>query len=118
MDVVVAGRYPHDLFPGWVPGERRSVDVMDADSGAMLAQLTTPGTDKIISLNRFAPAGDALLSGMGQTVLVWRQRPVVEAEESKDLFREKESNLKNLLIEEWPEFKPIKPSGKRKKLKD
>lgn len=64
---------------------------------------------------QFSGSGDALLSGMGQTILIWKQKP----EESEvTAYQEKISNLKNLMVEEWPGYKPrSKPSAKSKKLK-
>eukprot|EP00095_Tigriopus_kingsejongensis_P012207 snap_masked-scaffold927_size80360-processed-gene-0.5 protein:Tk12207 transcript:snap_masked-scaffold927_size80360-processed-gene-0.5-mRNA-1 annotation:"dna damage-binding protein 2" len=102
-DIVVAGRYPHELFPDYQVGEPRSVDFLDPDSGKMLFQLTQPGMTNIISLNLFSPTGDAMLSGMASTVLVWKQRPpsTLEAKE-QTIFQEKESNIENLMAQFVP----------------
>ncbi len=72
---MVAGRYPDEKFPGYVAGELRTIDIINPDTGAMEAQISQPGLNKIASLNLFSPTGDALLSGMGQTVNVWKQKP-------------------------------------------
>ena len=118
VDLAVVGRYPHDQFPGWLPGERRSVDVLDPDSGATLLNMTTPGIDKIISLNAFSNSGDALLSGMSGTVLIWKKKPRVEEDEVEGVYQTRESNVEDLKVEEWPEFKPIKrPREKKMKKK-
>lgn len=115
VDIAVAGRYPDEKSPDFVPGELRSIDMIDADTGSTLYQLHEPGLNKISSLNQFSGSGDALLSGMGQTILIWKQKP----EESEvTAYQEKISNLKNLMVEEWPGYKPrSKPSAKSKKLK-
>lgn len=70
--------------------------------------------EHLLSL-QFSGSGDALLSGMGQTILIWKQKP----EESEvTAYQEKISNLKNLMVEEWPGYKPpSKPSAKSKKQK-
>jgi hypothetical protein len=62
---------------------------------------------------QFSGSGDALLSGMGQTVLIWKQKP----EESEvSAYQERISNLKDVMVQEWPGYKPVKKS-KSKKLK-
>ena len=65
---------------------------------------------------QFSGSGDALLSGMGQTILVWKQKP----EESEvSAYQERISNLKDVMVQEWPGYKPApKPASKKsKKLK-
>jgi hypothetical protein len=66
---------------------------------------------------QFSGSGDALLSGMGQTILIWKQKP----EESEvTAYQEKISNMKNLMVEEWPGYKPPSKvrSKKMKKMED
>ncbi|TRY68670.1 hypothetical protein TCAL_03028 [Tigriopus californicus] len=111
-DIVLAGRYPHDQFPGYEAGEQRSVDFIDPDDGKMLFQLTQPGMNNIISLNLFSPSGDAMLSGMSSTVLIWKPKPKFEMDEK--LYKETESNIKDLMVEEWPEHRPKRAKNKKK----
>jgi hypothetical protein len=51
---------------------------------------------------------------MGQTILVWKQKP---EDAEVHAYQEKISNLKNLMVEEWPGYKPLTKSVKSKKLK-
>ena len=53
VDVVVAGRYPDPAFPGTLPGELRTVDFFDPDTGDVMHQLSEPNINKIMSLNRY-----------------------------------------------------------------
>ena len=55
------------------------------------------------------------MSGMGQTILIWKQKPE-DLEDS--VYQEKKSNVKNLTVEEWPGYRPQKKSAKSKKLKN
>ncbi|XP_069683718.1 DNA damage-binding protein 2-like [Periplaneta americana] len=71
-DVIVVGRYPDKSFPGYVPGELRTIDFYDAETGAYQYGLTQQGIIGIISLNRFNILGDTLASGMGFNILIWR----------------------------------------------
>ena len=113
VDLVVAGRYPDEKFPGYVSGELRTIDVMNPDSGAMECQISQDGVTKISSLNLMSPDGNALLSGMGTTINIWKQKPVDE-EEMK--YEEKRTNVKDVVVEEWPGFKPKgKKGGKNTK---
>ena len=52
VDMVVVGRYPDEKFQDFVPGELRTIDCIDADSGVNLLQLHEPGINKISSLNQ------------------------------------------------------------------
>ena len=52
---------------------------------------------------------------MGQTILIWKQKPE-DLEDSA--YQEKKSNVKNLTVEEWPGYRPQKKSAKSKKLKN
>jgi len=108
VDLVIAGRYPDEKFPGYVPGELRTIDVMNPDSGNMECQISQPGLNKISSLNLFSPDGNAMLSGMGQTVLIWKPKPKEEVK-----YEERKSNVKDIVVEEWPGYKPSKKPAKK-----
>ncbi|XP_038076438.1 DNA damage-binding protein 2-like isoform X2 [Patiria miniata] len=71
-DLVVVGRYPDENFPGYREGEKRSIDVFDANTGEMVCQLLDPSVSGIASLNKFSPSGDSLASGMGYNILIWK----------------------------------------------
>lgn len=111
-DIVLAGRYPHDEFPGYEAGEQRSVDFFDPDDGKILLQLTQPGMSKIISLNLFSPSGDVMLSGMASTVLIWKPKPRFEMDEK--MYKETQTNIKDLMVQEWPEHCPKRAKNKKK----
>jgi len=115
VDLVVAGRYPDPNFPGFIEGERRSIDIMNPDNGAMECQIVQDGYNKISSLNLFSPTGNAMISGMGQTICIWKQKPVEEVK-----YEEKPTNMTDIVVEEWPGFKPQKakknPTKKSKKI--
>jgi len=103
VDLVVAGRYPDENFPGYVSGELRTIDIMNPGNGSMECQISQMGINKISSLNQFSPDGKSLLSGMGQTVLIWKQKP------NEDVtYEEKKSNVKDIVVEEWPGYKPAR----------
>ncbi|KAM4617770.1 DNA damage-binding protein 2 [Discoglossus pictus] len=70
-DLIVAGRYPDPLFPGYKADELRTVDVFDGQTGNVVCQLYDPYASGIISLNKFNPMGDLLASGMGFNILIW-----------------------------------------------
>jgi len=115
VDLIVAGRYPDENFPGYVAGELRTIDIMNPGNGNMECQISQLGINKISSLNQFSPDGKSLLSGMGQTVLIWKQKP------NEDVtYEEKKSNVKDIVVEEWPGYKPTKskkaPAKKSKKV--
>ncbi|KAG7262669.1 hypothetical protein CRUP_012548 [Coryphaenoides rupestris] len=69
-DLIVAGRYPDDKV---LPGDRRTVDVYDANTGALVHQLSDPNASGIIPVNKFNSRGDVIASGMGVNILVWKQ---------------------------------------------
>ncbi|XP_017547458.1 DNA damage-binding protein 2 isoform X2 [Pygocentrus nattereri] len=73
-DLIVAGRYPDDRV---FPDDERTVDVFDANTGRLVHQLRDPNTHGIVSLNKFSPVGDALASGMGYNILIWKQDDTV-----------------------------------------
>ena len=88
---------------------------MNPGNGNMECQISQLGINKISSLNQFSPYGKSLLSGMGQTVLIWKQKP------NEDVtYEEKKSNVKDIVVEEWPGYKPTKskkaPTKKSKKV--
>ena len=111
VDLVVAGRYPDEKFPGYVAGELRTIDVMNPDSGVMECQISQDGVNKISSLNLMSPDGNALLSGMGTSINIWKQKPVDEDMK----YEEKRTNVKDVVVEEWPGFKPKGKGGKNTK---
>lgn len=51
VDTIVAGRYPDPKLEGYVEDEPRSNDIIDADSGDIIAKLTDPGIKGIISVS-------------------------------------------------------------------
>ena len=110
VDLVIAGRYPDEKFPGYVQGELRTIDVMNPDNGAMECQISQEGFGKISSLNLFSPSGNAMLSGMGTSVLVWKQKPNEDVQ-----YEEKLSNMKDIVVEEWPGYKPQNAKSKKAK---
>ena len=85
----------------FISGELRTIDVMNPDSGTMECQISQDGYNKISSLNLFSPNGNAILSGMGQTVLIWKQKPIDDVK-----YEEKKTNVKDIVVEEWPGYKP------------
>ena len=112
VDIAVAGRYPDNNFPGTLPGELRSVDLFDPESGEILHQLVEPHMNLIMSLNRFSPSGDALLSCAGRSALIWKRRP----EDGKAKYYLNKATNEAYSVEEWPGFKPPANSrGKNKK---
>ena len=85
---------------------------MNPDNGAMECQISQVGINKISSLNQFSPDGNAMLSGMGQTVVIWKQKPSEEV-----TYQEKKSNVKDIVVEEWPGYKPkTKKAASKKKI--
>ena len=117
-DVVFAGRYPDPQFPDYHPGEIRSIDFFCPETGTSLHQLHQPGLSQIISLSQFSPAGDRLLSGMGQTVMIWQPRlggdeEVGDREGEKEA--EMETNLEGIKVKQWPDFTVKKKQQRKKK---
>jgi len=113
-DVVFAGRYPDPKFPDYHPGEIRSIDFFCPESGTSLHQLHQPGLSQIISLSQFSPAGDRLLSGMGQTVMIWQPR-LGGDEEAGEGEAEMETNIEGLKVKQWPDFTAKKKQQRKKK---
>ena len=122
-------RYPDPNFDGTLPGEQRSVDFIDPDSGETLHRLVQSGMDKIISLNEFSPSGDALLSGMSGSVVIWKKKENLEREEEEeDKDTEKKTTMARscpqpssslgMEVIEWPDFeKKRKRQTKNEKTK-
>ena len=54
---------------------------------------------------------------MGQTILIWKQKPDEDESEMVSAYQQKISNLKDLMVEEWPGYKPPSKSSRSKKLK-
>lgn len=50
-DLIVVGRYPDKEFPGYVQYERRTVDIIDANTGDIVTQLNDFSTPGIISVS-------------------------------------------------------------------
>ena len=50
----------------------RTIDFFDADSGKLLHKHNSPGFNGIYTLNRFNHYGDALASGTGSQIVIWR----------------------------------------------
>ncbi|KAK2842343.1 hypothetical protein Q5P01_012543 [Channa striata] len=67
-DLIVAGRYPDNRV---CPGDKRTIDIFDANTAELVCQLDDPVAPGIKSINKFNPMGDVIGSGMGVTVLVW-----------------------------------------------
>jgi len=110
-DVVFAGRYPDPKFPDHHPGEIRSIDFFCPESGTSLHQLHQPGLSQIISLSQFSSAGDRLLSGMGQTVMIWQPRLGGDEEAEAEM----ETNIEGLKVKQWPDFTAKKKQQRKKK---
>ncbi|KAG9352146.1 hypothetical protein JZ751_020559 [Albula glossodonta] len=73
-DLIVAGRYPDQRVS---QDKSRTVDIFDANTGALVYQLYDPNAKGIISLNKFNPMGDVLGSGMGFSILIWNHKETV-----------------------------------------
>ncbi|XP_071541524.1 DNA damage-binding protein 2-like isoform X2 [Panulirus ornatus] len=74
-DIIVVGRYPDPVFPGYVSNEPRTIDFFNAATGELMYQHMDKGySDKIVSLNMFNNTGDRLLSAAGMFVWVWKPR--------------------------------------------
>ena len=114
--MVFAGRYPDPKFPDYHPGEIRSIDFFCPESGTSLHQLHQPGLGQIISLSQFSPAGDRLLSGMGQTVMIWQPRLGGDEEAGEgEAEEEMETNIEGLKVKQWPDFTAKKKQQRKKK---
>uniref|UniRef100_A0A6I8SLC3 DNA damage-binding protein 2 n=1 Tax=Xenopus tropicalis TaxID=8364 RepID=A0A6I8SLC3_XENTR len=90
-DLIVVGRYPDPLFPGYMSDELRTVDVFDGQKGNIVCQLYDPYASGIVSLNKFNPMGDLLASGMGFNILIWSREILLmmKQEEMMKALREK-----------------------------
>jgi len=116
-DIVFAGRYPDPNFPDYHEGELRTIDFFCPYSGKVFHQLVQPGLSQIISLSQFNSIGDRLLSGMGQTVMIWQPKlgdPDDHEQETKTATRD--SNIEGLKVQEWPDFTAKKKAVKKKKV--
>merc|ERR1712048_43923 len=120
-DVLYAGRYPDPNFPDYHPGEIRSIDFFCPQSGDTLHQLHQPGLSQIISLSQFNPAGDKMLSGMGQTVMIWETPSRSSKEDTEDqvetVSATLNSNLEGVQVQQWPDFTVKKKAAAKKKKK-
>ena len=79
--------------------------------------MVQPGLSQIISLSQFNSIGDRLLSGMGQTVMIWQPKlgdPDDHEQETKTATRD--SNIEGLKVQEWPDFTTKKKASKKKKV--
>ncbi|KAJ8340522.1 hypothetical protein SKAU_G00351550 [Synaphobranchus kaupii] len=83
-DLIVAGRYPD---PRVCRGELRTIDIFDANTGALKYQLHDPNAPGITSLNKFNPMGDVLGSGSGFNILIWNLEHIVNKRQDR-LMRE------------------------------
>ncbi|XP_030622430.1 DNA damage-binding protein 2 [Chanos chanos] len=81
-DLIIAGRYPDDHF---LPGDLRTIDFFDANTGKLVHQLRDPNASGIISLNKFNPMGDVLASGMGFNILVWNRTDSVNSTQGQQM---------------------------------
>ncbi|XP_076445595.1 DNA damage-binding protein 2-like [Babylonia areolata] len=93
QDVIVVGRYPCKDFPGYTENERRTIDMIDADTGKMMCQLFDPSSPGIVSLTKFNDRGDYLVSGMGVNLLLWGRSQEVEERQQSLLARYQLSDL-------------------------
>lgn len=73
-DLIVCGRYPDKSTAGSTGLELRTIDIFDADTGKIVSQLYSQGTDGLCPLNKFNRQGDALASGMGFHILLWNRK--------------------------------------------
>ncbi|KAM4723159.1 DNA damage-binding protein 2 [Rhinophrynus dorsalis] len=113
-DLIVAGRYPDPLFPGYTSDEQRTVDVFDGQSGKIVCQLYDPFASGIVSLNKFNPMGDLLASGMGFNILIWSREILLmmKQEEMMKALREKGFAVGR---KELPNSRPAPSSSHREK---
>ncbi|XP_071111867.1 DNA damage-binding protein 2-like [Haliotis cracherodii] len=120
LDLIVVGRYPDKTFPGYTSGERRTIDVFDANTGATVCQLHDPSAPGIVSLNKFSPDGDKLASGMGVNILVWCRQGELETKQQVLLQKYKQGiNSSSDSSQRQPKTrKPTNKQTKSKSLKD
>ncbi|XP_077868747.1 DNA damage-binding protein 2-like [Saccoglossus kowalevskii] len=77
-DLIVVGRYPDEKFPGYIPNETRSIDVIDVNTGDIVCQIKDSKAPGLISLNKFSHGGDVLASSMGVNILIWHKNVDIE----------------------------------------
>ncbi|XP_045163236.2 DNA damage-binding protein 2-like [Mercenaria mercenaria] len=82
QDLIVCGRYPDKKVEGSTGFELRTLDILDADTGRIVSQLYSQGTDGLCPLNKFNNQGDALASGMGFHILLWNRKQEVARKQS------------------------------------
>lgn len=87
LDLAVIGRYPDPNFAGYHENELRTIDIIDVDSEKVVARLHDPSAPGLVCVNKFNPAGDTLLSGMGVNLLLWRKKE--EAAKIQESFMSK-----------------------------
>ena len=67
-------------------------------------------------MSQFSPAGDRLLSGMGQTVMIWQPRLGGDEEAGEgEKEAEMETNIEGLKVKQWPDFTAKKKQQRKKK---
>jgi len=71
-DLIVCGRFPDRNFPEL--GDQRVVDIMDANTGKMVAELKDIRYNKIVSLSKFNKTGEKLLTTMSSGIQVWSNK--------------------------------------------
>ncbi|XP_042317317.1 DNA damage-binding protein 2 isoform X2 [Sceloporus undulatus] len=104
-DLIVAGRYPDPLFPGYTADELRTIDIFDGNSGEMVCQLHDSNASGIISLNKFNPMGDTLASGMGFNILIWSR---------EEMVTKKQEHLMQAMTEEGIGHRSLSRQGGRR----
>lgn len=87
LDLAVIGRYPDPNFAGYHDNELRTIDIIDVDSEKVVARLHDPSAPGLVCVNKFNPAGDTLLSGMGVNLILWRRKE--EAAKIQESFMSK-----------------------------
>ncbi|XP_059153202.1 DNA damage-binding protein 2-like isoform X2 [Physella acuta] len=106
-DVIVCGRFPDNRqHPQY--GDRRAIDVFDATSTSVQANIMSSQQNGIISLCKFNNTGDKLLSAMGYNLHIWQALPSKPDSPT--------SNIHGDLLK-TSESRPL-PQSKRKKKQD
>ncbi|XP_060602449.1 DNA damage-binding protein 2-like, partial [Ruditapes philippinarum] len=82
QDLIVCGRYPDKNVEGSTGFELRTLDIFDADTGKIVSQLYSQGTDGLCPINKFNTQGDALASGMGFHILLWNRKQEISRKQS------------------------------------
>ncbi|XP_050402896.1 DNA damage-binding protein 2 [Patella vulgata] len=93
QDLIVVGRYPDQNFPGYKSGERRTIDIIDSETGEVVTKLFDPSAPGIVSLNKFNHSGEALASGMGVNILLWNRKELIAQKQEK--LKEKMTDFKS-----------------------